>query len=221
MAHTGIRVPAAVVLTAAAGERPFAGITPGAVAHIGGGRVELGPLRLAAGVSWAPPRVQATPVAEAPAALAAPTPLTALARFTPPRELPAAVAPLAAGIDGHNVGAVGMELLGRGPGLTPSGDDFLCGLLLAANTALPRPRWFPALVALIALAPSRTTLVSASLLAHAAAGHCIPQVAELLRATAADGAVPVRELSALLAVGHSSGADLLHGLCAGARLLTA
>ncbi|NGO81297.1 hypothetical protein G6045_37380, partial [Streptomyces sp. YC504] len=86
VAPTGVRVPSAVLLSRAAGEHPFTGIDPGAVARIGGGRVELGPLRLAAGVSWAPPRVQGTPVAQA---------LPALARFGPPRQLTGGVAPFA------------------------------------------------------------------------------------------------------------------------------
>ncbi|SDK23641.1 DUF2877 domain-containing protein [Streptomyces indicus] len=220
VAHTGVRVPAAVVLGAGAGERPFAALGSGTVARIGGGRVELGPLRLTAGVSWAPPRVQATPAAEA---------LRVLAHLTPPRELTPDIAPLAArlterarqdvsGSDRTLYDAAG-ALLGRGPGLTPSGDDILCGLLLAANSTLPRPRWFPALLTATALAHRRTTLVSASLLTHAAAGHCIPEVAALLHAAASSGEIPTTHLAALLSVGHTSGSDLLHGLCAGARLL--
>ncbi|MER7175278.1 DUF2877 domain-containing protein [Streptomyces mesophilus] len=224
VAPTGVRVPSAVLLSRAAGERPFTGIDPGAVARIGGGRVELGPLRLAAGVSWAPPRVQGTPVAQA---------LPVLARFGPPRQLPGGVAPFARNLAealgawrAHaearpdSLRAPALALLGRGPGLTPSGDDYLCGLLLAANAAPIRPSWGASLADALAGAHEHTTLISASLLAQAATGHCIPQVHELLSATAAAGEVPPGPLAALLAVGHSSGSDLLHGLCAGARLLT-
>ncbi|MBC9718756.1 DUF2877 domain-containing protein [Streptomyces sp. TRM66268-LWL] len=214
---TGVRVPAAVLLSPAAGEHPFAGIAPGAVARVGDGRVELGPLRLTAGVSWAPPRVQGTPVAGA---------LPALAELTWDRRLPGAVAPLAAQLAealASRSAAIRdcvLALLGRGPGLTPSGDDYLCGLLLVANTPRLAPSWLAPLTTAVADAAEHTTLISASLLAHAATGHCIPQVTDLLRATAAASEVPHAPLAALLAVGHSSGSDLLHGLCAGARLLS-
>ncbi|NGO75395.1 DUF2877 domain-containing protein, partial [Streptomyces sp. YC504] len=120
----------------------------------------------------------------------------------------------------HPLRAPALALLGRGPGLTPSGDDYLCGLLLAANAASVTPSWKASLADALIEAHEHTTLVSASLLAHAATGHCIPQVHDLLSATAASDEVPPGPLAALLAVGHSSGSDLLHGLCAGARLLT-
>ena len=63
--------------------------------------------------------------------------------------------------------------------------------------------------------PTATTTVSAALLAYAARGECIPQLADLLDAIAADDpeltALP-RAAGALLAVGHCSGAGLLHGV---------
>ncbi|MFE7236181.1 DUF2877 domain-containing protein [Streptomyces sp. NPDC057596] len=110
-------------------------------------------------------------------------------------------------------------LLGLGPGATPSGDDFLCGLLLAAQVQPRPPDWLAALAHIAAEADSLTPPVSEALLRHAAEGLCIPQVAVLLRA-AATGGDPSGPVTALLTVGHSSGCDLLHGLCAGARLAT-
>ncbi|MFE9311980.1 DUF2877 domain-containing protein [Streptomyces sp. NPDC006706] len=110
-------------------------------------------------------------------------------------------------------------LLGLGPGATPSGDDFLCGLLLAAQVQRRPPDWLVALAHIAAEADRLTPPVSAALLRQAAEGLCIPQVAALLRA-AATGGDPSGPVTALLAVGHSSGCDLLHGLCAGARLAT-
>ncbi|MFI5661320.1 DUF2877 domain-containing protein [Streptomyces sp. NPDC051684] len=107
--------------------------------------------------------------------------------------------------------------MGLGPGATPSGDDFLCGLLLAARLRPRPPGWLPTLAAVVLRAGTRTPPVSAALLRHAADGHCVPQVAAVLHAASAgaDLAAPVADL---LVVGHSSGSDLLHGLCAGARL---
>ncbi|MER5437911.1 DUF2877 domain-containing protein [Streptomyces sp. NPDC002790] len=210
-----VRVPTAVVLPRAAGERPFGGVAVGDAGRIGGGRVAVGHLRLAAGEFWAPPRVQDTPHGPA---------LDRLARLRPPRPLAAEARPAATVlVRALAHGAVGAgrraadDLLGLGPGATPSGDDFLCGLLLAARLSPLPATWLPVLVATAEQAGTRTPPVSAALLRHAADGHCIPQVAALLHAaaTGADLAAPVSDL---LAVGHSSGSDLLHGLCAGARL---
>ncbi|WP_338703051.1 DUF2877 domain-containing protein [Streptomyces sp. Q6] len=166
---------------------------------------------------WAPPRAQDTPRGPAAARLAA---------IRPPRPLPAEVRPgasallhaLADGADPDRRRAA-LGVLGLGPGATPSGDDLLCGLLLAARLTHRPPHWLPALTDVVRQAPGHTPPVSAALLRHAADGYCVPQAAHLLRAaaTGADLSAPV---TALLAVGHSSGSDLLHGLCAGARLLT-
>ncbi len=95
-------------------------------------------------------------------------------------------------------------LLGRGPGLTPLGDDILAGalvaLLAAGSPAGPRLAR-----QITAHAFARTTFVSAALLWHAARGECVPELAALL--TGAPGAA-----EALLRVGHSSGAGLAHGV---------
>ncbi|MFM9370721.1 DUF2877 domain-containing protein [Streptomyces sp. Da 82-17] len=229
VAADAVRVPAAVVLPPGAGAEPFAGLAVDRYGRVGGGRIAVGPLRLTAGVSWAPPRAQDTP--RGPAALAA------LARLPPPRALPPEVRTPAAALTRalaactpasgelppaareSAVRAAAYRLLGLGPGLTPSGDDFLCGLLLAAHVAPAPPPWLAPLARLARDAEGRTSLVSASLLRHAADGHCVAQAARVLRAAGAgDDLAP--PLNALLAVGHSSGGDLLHGMCAGARVLT-
>jgi hypothetical protein len=117
--------------------------------------------------------------------------------------------------------AVAERLLGRGQGLTPSGDDVLAGFLVGAaafGVAAAAMR-----EAIATLAPARTTALSAALLAHAARGECIDELAgvaavlitERRRQEQADRAV-----SRLLAVGHSSGRALARGLviAAGAAL---
>jgi hypothetical protein len=93
------------------------------------------------------------------------------------------------------------ELLGRGEGLTPLGDDVLAGRLVTLAVVDP-----PAARRLArSIDPCRTTAVSAALLHHAAHGECIPQLAALIEAT--PGA-----LTALLQVGHTSGAGLAWGV---------
>jgi hypothetical protein len=99
-------------------------------------------------------------------------------------------------------------LIGRGPGLTPLGDDILAGALVTL-AALDSPA-FGALAARVrAVAPGRTTFVSQALLHHATRGECIPELAALL--TAAD---PHPALDELLAVGGSSGTGLARGALA-------
>lgn len=173
-------------------------LDPGATVTSGGGVLALGTLRVrvvrvvdatprARWSGGAPASVRATGVEE---------------------ELPAAaLAALRAG-DPAAVAA----LLGRGSGLTPLGDDVLCGWL-----ATSRPLDDPARPAVAAealrLAPTRTTRFSAELVACAVAGETIPQFRRLLDALAARDAVATA-LADLLRVGHTSGA----GLALGCRL---
>jgi len=105
------------------------------------------------------------------------------------------------------------RLLGRGPGLTPSGDDVLAGYLVgAAAYGLPADE----LAALVhSQAHRRTTTLSAALLRHAALGEAIPQVAGLLDALGGGRRLD-RALAELLAVGHTSGAALAAGVLAAA-----
>jgi hypothetical protein len=108
------------------------------------------------------------------------------------------------------------RLLGRGPGLTPLGDDVLAAAMVCLHS-LGSPAGGALAAAVNAAAPDATTAVSAALLRHAARGECIPQLAELLDALAAGVADPAtgplpRAAGGLLAVGHSSGAGLLHGV---------
>jgi Protein of unknown function (DUF2877) len=116
------------------------------------------------------------------------------------------------------------SLVGLGPGLTPSGDDMLAGLLLAlrllggairgGTRAVWLADWLGA--AVTHDASDRTTSVSATLLHCAARGQAAAEVATVLRAFA--GQEPAGPAVArLLAAGHTSGADLAWGLAAGCR----
>ncbi|MEJ8278932.1 DUF2877 domain-containing protein [Pseudonocardia spirodelae] len=97
-------------------------------------------------------------------------------------------------------------LVGRGEGLTPLGDDVLCGwLALHRSAAAPTPEVDAAVRAHL----HRTTLLSAELLRCALRGEVVPQFAALVTAlgTPAEPAAA----AALAAVGHTSGAAMLHG----------
>jgi hypothetical protein len=102
------------------------------------------------------------------------------------------------------------DLVGSGPGLTPSGDDVLAGALVAGHaTCDPRlPRWRAETRA--ALRVRRTTAVSRGLLHHAMDGYATPELAAYVEAACAGE--PARAAPALLAVGRTSGAALAAGV---------
>ena len=98
------------------------------------------------------------------------------------------------------------RLVGRGDGLTPLGDDVLCGWL-----ALHRAAGRATLVvdAAVRSLLSRTTLLSATLLECALHGEVLPEFAAYVAAIGTPDE-PDRA-AALAAVGHTSGAGLLYG----------
>lgn len=104
--------------------------------------------------------------------------------------------------DGHLTTADLDRLLGRGPGLTPLGDDVLAGWF-TARAALGRPD--DVLAAAVRRRLGATTLLSATLLDCAIRGEALPQLASWL-ADPSD-----THAAALLAVGATSGAGLMAG----------
>jgi hypothetical protein len=198
-----VRLPCALVLGPG---RPLGAVAPTAV--VGGGKLRTRTLTVHIGRWWRPPRPRGLgPLPALAAALASrvPDPLdrTGRAAVTGLVHALAADEPLA--------GPVG-RLLGRGPGLTPVGDDVLAGTLVTL-AGMGTPAADRLGVAVRAAAPGRTTAVSAALLAHAACGECVPELARVLAAgRAGDPLVPA--IDALLRVGHTSGAGLAHGILA-------
>jgi Protein of unknown function (DUF2877) len=198
-----VRLPCALVLGPG---RPLGAVASTAV--VGGGALRSGTLTVHIGRWWRPPRPRGFgPLPALAAALASgvPDPLdrTGRAAVTGLVRALAADEPLAGPVS---------RLLGRGPGLTPVGDDVLAGALVTlAGMGTPVAARLGAAVR--AAAPGRTTAVSAALLTHAARGECVPQLAHLLRA--ARGGDPLDPaIDALLRVGHTSGAGLAHGVLA-------
>jgi hypothetical protein len=108
--------------------------------------------------------------------------------------------------DGDLAGAVGL-LAGLGPGLTPSGDDVLAGILLIASLT---DRFSPPELR-AAADTARTHDISRSFLRWAANGHSIEPVHDLL-STVAAGRPTHRAEQAVAAIGATSGHDLLLGL---------
>jgi hypothetical protein len=116
------------------------------------------------------------------------------------------------------------SLLGVGPGLTPSGDDALLGLLVALGCMAPAEPSVDAmrrtLAAWTRASAGRTTTIARAYLLHGADGHVgVPWIA-LVEALASGD--PVRAEDATreaLRLGASSGADGVQGLLAGLAAL--
>jgi hypothetical protein len=114
------------------------------------------------------------------------------------------------------------RLLGRGTGLTPSGDDVLSGafaafLLLGAAIDDPSAERLIASVRppLLRLSAHDSTTFSGALIGHALTGEVALPVATLLRALAGRGSIQ-DSLDDLATVGHSSGLALAQGVFVGA-----
>jgi hypothetical protein len=157
------------------------------------------PLRVGRFVDVRVPRIDLGRVLRA----ASPT----IAEARPPRPAAgglAALQPLPSQIDPDML----HSLVGNGGGLTPLGDDVLCGWLavLVATGHLTDD-----VTAAVRATLDRTTLLSASLLDCALHGEVLPEFAAYVAAlgTPAEDAAAL----ALMAIGHTSGA----GLWAGAR----
>ncbi len=106
-------------------------------------------------------------------------------------------------------------LAGLGGGLTPAGDDFIVGVLLAAWAGLYGPGAETLGPAIAQAAAPLTTRLSAAYLRAAARGECMERWHELFHAICDGDESLVRlEIGDLLEVGHTSGADALAGFVA-------
>jgi hypothetical protein len=109
-------------------------------------------------------------------------------------------------IEGHSLAQEAELLLGLGPGLTPSGDDYFGGVLVAlhalgrASQAQSLWRWLEPRLA------SRTSAISAAHVAAAASGQAHEALHEIL-----NGNLDFKRLDE---VGHTSGWDALAGATA-------
>lgn len=109
-------------------------------------------------------------------------------------------------------------LAGRGSGLTPAGDDFIVGVLLAVWAGLFGNGVQDFCKPLVTNAAPRTTTLSSAYLYAAARGECTEHWHNLFNAMLADKE-PKREIAELLAIGHTSGADALAGFIANSQIL--
>jgi hypothetical protein len=105
-------------------------------------------------------------------------------------------------------------LVGLGPGLTPSGDDFICGVLAALHF-LRRDHVARRLAgAVVPVASTNTNLISAAYLRAAAQGEISQLLIDVLTSLCAGGEAVDRRLDGVQALGHTSGWDCLAGVVA-------
>jgi hypothetical protein len=224
LARDAVRLPCALLLSTTKAECPLDSLAPAAEYLVGDGELAwtspAGPVVVRVVREWAPAAARRGTISNGA--------LAALRAGLP--------APAAVGIDGSclpmltaDPPAAVARLLGCGPGLTPAGDDILAGFLVgeAAFGSGGAPE-HPAPVhaatvqaatvqaATAALAPARTTALSAALLWHAARGECIDELAAVTAFLTQPDSQDHAALGRLMAVGHTSGAALALGLAAAA-----
>ncbi|MFS1302160.1 DUF2877 domain-containing protein [Streptosporangium longisporum] len=211
------RLPNAMVISG-----PMPGVAVGDEACVGDGSIDLGRLSLRAHRWWDPaPPLGPVPVERLARSLPALTGLCERSARRPGLEGNGAAGLLAQGCaEGSLLKSVtaAEQLVGLGPGLTPSGDDVLAGLLVAlrhlggaagAGRAVWLADWLAAAVTFDVR--GRTTPISASLLQCAARGEASGEVLAVLRGLAGRQSLEPA-LHRLLRLGHTSGADLAWGL---------
>ncbi len=213
------RLPNGVEVAADAAADAFRSVHHGASVTVGLGQLLFEELTIDV-VRWWNPRPALRPTSTAHLVAA----IVDLPTTVPDLETIPLSAALSAGSPGAIL-AASDALIGRGPGLTPEGDDYLAGALAALRTlgdALGRPDTAAMLNSLtdplIRHASSRTTTFSAALLRHAIDGRVAAPAGSLLRALTGRGDV-ARSHQYLSSVGHTSGPALAAGMILGARSL--
>lgn len=117
-----------------------------------------------------------------------------------------------------------LRLIGRGRGLTPSGDDFLCGffqtLYAARRAEIAVPEITDACAAAVSGALARTSQISGAYLRHALAGSYFTVYDVAVHAVLGDSDFD-KACRFVFTMGASSGTDTLLGALSAARVLSA
>ena len=213
------RLPNGVQIAAGSSSELFRMVHHGATIEVGHGRIMLEGLAITVSRWWDP-----RPMLPAMTSVGLERAIDGLPAQVPDIDC----APLRSALVAGSAGGIlhsARQLLGKGPGLTPEGDDYLAGALSATRLfaeALGRDRT-TAMVAgvsvpLAKLADARTTTFSASLIHSALRGQVTEPAGALLRAIAGRGNIASSHES-LVKLGHSSGPALAAGMVLAAQAL--
>jgi hypothetical protein len=116
----------------------------------------------------------------------------------------------------HAARAIRTDVAGLGPGLTPSGDDLLTGIMHAITLwpqIAARAGGLQARAAIMEAARGRTTRLSSAYLEAAGAGLATEPWHRLVRSLTGPAGAVRAAARAMLRVGETSGADALTGFC--------
>lgn len=212
LAREASGVPNGARAALSAADRPFAAIAAGDAAFVGAGGIRLQnrEFRAVRTVRTGVPHVAPTPTAVAT--------IAAAAAASPRGVADAPVADLREAIDSCDAAQLRSAvraLVGLGTGSTPGGDDVLAGAMAGLKATRRDVRAGQIAAAALPDIDSRTPLMSADLLRLAAAGHVCTEAGAVVRATVGSPAELEAALRGLLAIGHTSGADLATGLAIG------
>ncbi len=218
------RLPLGAILHRPATDRPLISGRGRLHAFLGEGRITVGPLTVRASGWWDPrPRLPSIHPALLPEGMRELRSAVSERLHSPVREVPvelcAQLGALRAALRRNDVTSAlraGQRMIGLGPGLTPAGDDLLCGML-AGLALLGHPQAARIGAGVLALAPGRTTDLSLALLRHATLGQVNSELGSVIQALAGTGRLP-GALQRLFAVGHTSGIALGLGLSAAVDL---
>ncbi|HEY8820522.1 MAG TPA: DUF2877 domain-containing protein [Dermatophilaceae bacterium] len=189
------------------------GIGPGDPVTVGRSRITLPGWAVNVVREWRPARVRAVPMLAERGVLSELADTLACHASTPGLVDQASAVCRAARRRDHARLRRGVRLLlGAGQGLTPSGDDVLCAVLLVL-AGVGEAAAIGLLGAAVQDQWSRTTSLSASMLDAARGGYALPEVVALVEGALGGNLAGVREaLTSTLAIGHWSGPDLVAGL---------
>ncbi|MEQ1735088.1 MAG: DUF2877 domain-containing protein [Rhodoglobus sp.] len=207
----GISIPSPVAFARVRGEFAFAGLGATVDLSAWASCRELVPVEL----RLAPRDFDSGAIRAVSAALVGALPTTSTAFDGGLERVRSRAGDLAAASLALDPGPVVADLIGAGPGTTPTGDDMVVGCL-AALAVLDRPDAASALSAAVAPLLAATTTTSRHYLAAAASGRFAEHVNELV-AGFATGHAADQLVAHARRWGATSGVDLLIGLAATLR----